>query len=83
VYRQKNKKLKNFQIPLDKKGDLLYHTLARVLRVDAMKQEIAAQAGNFCGVCPLIGRLKELISRRISPGIRLRPAIAGLFYGPE
>jgi hypothetical protein len=48
-----------------------------------MKQEIAAEAGNFCGVCPLIGRLKELISRRISPGIRLRPAIAGLFYGPE
>lgn len=23
----------------------------------AMKQEIAAKAGNFCGVCPVIGRL--------------------------
>ena len=26
-----------------------------------MKQEIAAFAGNFCGVCPLIGRLKVLL----------------------
>jgi len=25
-----------------------------------MKQEIAEKSGNFCGVCPIIGRLSEL-----------------------
>ncbi len=39
---------------------MLYDKEARVGKVCAcyaMKQEIAAIAGNFCGVCPVIGRL--------------------------
>lgn len=31
-----------------------------------MMREIAAKAGNFRGVCPLIGRLRDLCERRIS-----------------
>ena len=31
------------------------------LRMYAMMQEIAAFAGNFCGVCPVIGRLNDLV----------------------
>ena len=33
------------------------------VRVNAMMQEIAPQGGNFCGVCPVIGRLRITIQR--------------------
>ncbi len=53
--------MENHKIPLDSKGDFLYYIKARGLwarRACAMMQEIAAKAGNFCGVCPRIGRLR-------------------------
>ena len=31
------------------------------VRVNAMMQEIAPEGGNFCGVCPVIGRLNCLV----------------------
>jgi len=33
----------------------------------AMMREIARKRGNFRGVCPTIGRLKDPLLRRISP----------------
>ena len=45
---------------LDKTGDKWYHNRARVgtfCACTAMMQEIARKRGNFCGVCPVIGRL--------------------------
>ena len=45
---------------LDKTGQEWYHNLARVgtfCACTAMMQEIARKRGNFCGVCPVIGRL--------------------------
>ena len=45
---------------LDKWGRVWYHNRACVgefCACTAMMQEIAAKAGNFCGVCPVIGRL--------------------------
>ena len=32
----------------------------------AMMQEIASKDGNFCGVCPVIGRLNCRLRQRIS-----------------
>ena len=32
-------------------------------RVIAMMQEIAPKGGNFCGVCPVIGRLRITVQR--------------------
>ena len=45
---------------LDKSGDRWYHNQACVGEFcarTAMMREIAAKAGNFRGVCPVIGRL--------------------------
>ena len=45
---------------LDKIGVSWYHNQARVgefCACTAMMQEIARKRGNFCGVCPVIGRL--------------------------
>ena len=61
---------KYFQNPLDTRRVLLYYIEARegsgnnaTVRVNAMMQEIAPQGGNFCGVCPVIGRLRITIQR--------------------
>ena len=35
----------------------------------AMMQEIASKDGNFCGVCPVIGRLSCSSAERISLGL--------------
>ena len=55
---------------LDKSGDRWYHNQACVGEFcarTAMMREIAAKAGNFRGVCPVIGRLNCLWTRlRIS-----------------
>ncbi len=48
-----------------------------------MKQEIAVKTGNFCGVCPLIGRLEALLRGVYRRGGSLGRLAAGLFYGPE
>ena len=46
---------------------MIYERAKRVrnapTRVIAMMQEIAAFAGNFCGVCPVIGRLRITVQR--------------------
>ncbi len=64
---------KKFKNVLDREERVLYYIKARegsgnnaTVRVNAMMQEIASQDGNFCGVCPVIGRLRITI-RRISP----------------
>ena len=44
-----------------------------------MKQEIAARAGNFCGVCPLIGRLSELLRGVYRREGGCRPALLPVF----
>ena len=41
----------------------------------AMMREIAAQAGNFRGVCPTIGRLKDLNTAYIAVNGGNRPAL--------
>ncbi len=46
-----------------------------------MMQEIAAFAGNFCGVCPVIGRLKASCVRlRISPQRGNKAGNASVFF---
>ena len=52
------------EIFLDKWEDRWYHNWARVGKDcarNAMMQEIAPEGGNFCGVCPVIGRLNCLV----------------------
>ena len=55
---------------LDKWRKQWYHNRARVGEVcvrTAMMQEIALKNGNFCGVCPVIGRLNCFcLAQRIS-----------------
>ena len=60
---------------LDKSCAGWYYVLARVGEIcgffkarNAMMQEIARKRGNFCGVCPVIGRLNSSVSQRISLG---------------
>ena len=53
--------------PLTHTGVLLYDNGASERALSAMMREIAAKAGNFRGVCPTIGRLKDPLLRRISP----------------
>ena len=51
---------------LDKMGVSWYHNQARVgefCACTAMMQEIALKNGNFCGVCPVIGRLNCFCKR--------------------
>ena len=50
----------------------------------AMMQEIAAKAGNFCGVCPVIGRLNCLESACVyrCADEKGRPRSA-IFHGSE
>ena len=45
----------------------------------AMMQEIAAFAGNFCGVCPVIGRLRHFVCVAYIAAHEARPANVGLF----
>ncbi len=50
----------------------------------AMMQEIARKRGNFCGVCPVIGRLNCSQSQRISLRHGTRVGLASaIFHGPE
>ena len=49
-----------------------------------MMREIAASAGNFRGVCPIIGRLRKSFPQRLSLCHGQVPAFcAGIFYEPE
>jgi len=50
---------------------------------DAMMQEIAPQGGNFCGVCPFIGRLNASLRWRISPGRENGRRLSANFHAPE
>ena len=45
----------------------------------AMMQEIASKDGNFCGVCPVIGRLNCFKRLRISLRVRDGSASVGHF----
>ena len=51
-----------------------YHTFARVRGNSAMRnammQEIASYGGNFCGVCPVIGRLNASFALAYIAGLR-------------
>ena len=52
--------MKKAKIMLDIHGSVYYNKRARVwdkTARTAMMQEIASKDGNFCGVCPVIGRL--------------------------
>ena len=50
----------------------------------AMMQEIAAKAGNFCGVCPVIGRLNCLVLRCVYRCGRGKVGLASaIFHGTE
>ncbi len=64
ILRIERKNIKIFvifsKIVLDKMRGQWYHNRARVgefCACTAMMQEIALKNGNFCGVCPVIGRL--------------------------
>ena len=47
---------------------LLSSVYRETMRRTAMMQEIASKGGNFCGVCPVIGRLNcPVLRERISP----------------
>jgi hypothetical protein len=49
-----------------------------------MMQEIAAKAGNFCGVCPVIGRLNCFCLRCVYRcGRRLVGLASAIFHGLE
>ena len=65
-------------------GILLKLALGKDPGSTAMMREIAAPAGNFRGVCPIIGRLRMSFPRRRSPCHGTIPAIcAGIFYELE
>ena len=72
---------------LDKWGKGWYHNRARVgenCACTAMMQEIAAKAGNFCGVCPVIGRLNCFCLRCVYRcGRRLVGLASAIFHGLE
>ena len=62
--------MKKAKIMLDIHGSVYYNKRARVwdkTARTAMMQEIASKDGNFCGVCPVIGRLRQACMWRISP----------------
>ena len=50
---------------------------------NAMMQEIARKRGNFCGVCPVIGRLNGSVSQRISLGQDKGRPRSAIFHGSE
>ena len=56
--------LKIFKFPLTSRG-ICCIILRREFSRIAMKQEIAEKSGNFCGVGPFIGRLRELFAAYI------------------
>jgi len=63
-----------------------YHSPARFgedSACNAMMQEIALKNGNFCGVCPVIGRLNASLRWRISPGVRNGRRLSANFHAPE
>ena len=72
---------------LDKRKGVWYHTQARVGEIcgffqeqmarTAMMQEIASKDGNFCGVCPVIGRLNKL-SKRLRISLRVKEGSASV-----
>ncbi len=72
------------EIMLDKWLNGWYHNRARVgtfCACTAMMQEIASKNGNFCGVCPVIGRLNCFCSRwRISLGQKKGSALRRPFF---
>ena len=75
------------EISLDKWGYLWYHNRARVgenCACTAMMQEIASKDGNFCGVCPVIGRLNCFCLRCVYRGGRGKVGlVSAIFRGPE
>ena len=67
---------------LDKRHAGWYYNRARVgdlCACNAMMQEIAPKGGNFCGVCPVIGRLNASSALRISAGRRMVGACRPIF----
>ena len=64
-----------------------YHNRARVGEVcvrTAMMQEIALKDGNFCGVCPVIGRLSFFCLGCVYRCDRKRVGLASaIFLGTE
>ena len=73
---------------LDKWTKGWYHNQARVGELcpahTAMMQEIASKDGNFCGVCPVIGRLSCFcLALRISLRQEKVGLASAIFYGLE
>ena len=79
--------MKNTEIMLDKWAGKWYHNRARVGKFcacTAMMQEIASKDGNFCGVCPVIGRLNCLVCAAYIAATRGRVGLASaIFLGSE
>ena len=69
---------------LDKHTGQWYHNRARVGELcparTAMMQEIASQDGNFCGVCPVIGRLNCPVYACVYRRGRKRSALRRPFF---
>ena len=88
-YQRKN--IKNFvkisEKILDKTVERWYNNQACVgiLCAYAMMQEIASEeGGNFCGVCPVIGRLNCFCLRCVYRCGRGKGGLASaIFHGPE
>ena len=79
--------MKKAKIMLDIHGSVYYNKRARVwdkTARTAMMQEIASKDGNFCGVCPVIGRLSCFVSAGVYRQARRmgRPRSA-IFHGLE
>ena len=72
------------KIVLDKHTGACYHNRARVGELcparTAMMQEIASKDGNFCGVCPVIGRLNCPVYACVYRRGRKRSALRRPFF---
>ena len=75
------------KIMLDKSYKGWYINLARVGGIcgffgarDAMMQEIASKGGNFCGVCPVIGRLNCPVCAAYIAAIRRKVGLVSAIF---
>ena len=73
---------------LDKHTGRWYDNRARVGELcparNAMMQEIASKGGNFCGVCPVIGRLNCPVCACVYRCAREKVGLASaIFHGIE
>ena len=71
---------------LDKRHAGWYYNRARVgdlCACNAMMQEIAPKGGNFCGVCPVIGRLNASFALAYIARLEEWSALVGQFSCPE